>query len=315
MTIVQLKAFLAAFKLGSFTAAAIELDITQASVSELIARLERELDARLFTRGGRRLIPTDAALALRDHAEHAVAAIDHGIEAVRANNALESGTCTFGVLRNAAYYDLSDLVQRFHRRHPKVTVRLVGLNSALVAESIARGEIEAGLVVLPIAETGLKIRPLFRDEVLYATTRRSASKGPVTIEEISRAKLVLYDAYAGWKDPTRRQLLERARLRGLPLEPAIEVEHVETALSLVATGAADSIVSRAIAESASFPPGIDTAPFAEPLYDTIALVQREGAELSPATRKLADLAERTLLAKVREHAGRAAVSSRAADPQ
>jgi hypothetical protein len=37
-------------------------------------------------------------------------------------------------------------------------------------------------------------------------------------------------------------------------------------------------------------------------------VQREGGELSPATRKLADLAERTLLAKVGGHAGRAAVS-------
>ena len=115
---------------------------------------------------------------------------------------------------------------------------------------------------------------------------------------------MLYDAYAGWSDPTRRQLLERARLEGLTIDPAIEVEHVETALSLVATGAADTIVSRTIAESPSFPPGIDVTPFAEPLYDTIALVQREGAYLSPATRRLAELAERTLLAKVGEHEGR-----------
>ena len=126
----------------------------------------------------------------------------------------------------------------------------------------------------------------------------------MSIHEVARAKLVLYDAYAGWSDPTRRQLLERARLEGLTIDPAIEVEHVETALSLVATGAADTIVSRTIAESPSFPPGIDVTPFAEPLYDTIALVQREGAYLSPATRRLADLAERTLLAKVGEHEGR-----------
>jgi DNA-binding transcriptional LysR family regulator len=304
VTITQLKAFLAAMKSGSFTAAAVELDATQASVSELVARLENELGVRLFIRGPRRLTPTDAALALREHAELAVSAISNGIETVAAIRSLEGGTCTFGVLRNAGYYDLSDLVQRFHRRHPKVKVRLVGLNSALVAQSIASGEIEAGLLVLPVEESGLQIKPLFRDEVLYASTRRSPNGGPVTIHAVAQAKLVLYDAYAGWNDPTRRQLLERARLEGLSIDPAIEVEHVETALSLVATGAADTIVSRTIAESPSFPPGIDVIPFAEPLYDTIALVQREGAYLSPATRRLADLAKRTLLAKVGEHAGR-----------
>ncbi|WP_404430435.1 LysR family transcriptional regulator [Microbacterium lacus] len=304
MTLTQLKAFLAALESGSFTAAAIDLDTTQASVSELVARLERELGVRLFIRGGRRLTPTESALALRAHAEQAVDAIDNGVETIRAIHALEGGTCTFGVLRNAAYYDLSDLVQRFHRRHPNVKVRLVGINSALVAESIAAGEIEAGLLVLPVAESGLHIRPLFRDEVLYASARRSLRSGAVTIADVAAAKLVLYDAYAGWNDPTRRQLLERARLEGLTIDPAIEVEHVETALSLVATGAADTIVSRTIAESASFPPGIDVVPFAEPLYDTIALVHREGAALSPATRRLADLAERTLLAQVAGHAGR-----------
>ncbi|MBC7596802.1 MAG: hypothetical protein H7288_23255, partial [Kineosporiaceae bacterium] len=37
---------------------------------------------------------------------------------------------------------------------------------------------------------------------------------------------------------------------------------------------------------------------AEPFYDTIALVQRESGHLSPATRKFAQLAERTLMDKV-----------------
>lgn len=307
VTIAQLRAFLAALELGSFTAAAAELDMTQASVSELVARLEKELEVRLFIRGGRRLVPTAAASALREHAEQAVSAISNGIDTVRAIGSLEGGTCTFGVLRNAAYYDLSNLVQRFHTKHPNVKVRLVGLNSSLVAESIAAGEIEAGLVVLPIEETGLQVKPLFADEVLYASVHRSPANGPVTTEEASQAKLVLYDAYAGWKDPTRKQLLERARLQGLDIDPAIEVEHVETALSLVATGAADTIVSRTIADAPSFPAGIQVTSFAEPFYDTIALVQRDSSHLSPATRRLAELAEQTLLAKVGEHAGRTRV--------
>lgn len=305
MTLAQLRAFLDAYDLGSFTAAATRLQTSQAAVSELINRLEQEYGLRLFVRGGRSLIPTNAAVELRDHALEAVTSFDNSVEALRSMAALDGGVCTFGVLRNAAYYDLSDLVQRFHERYPNIKVRLVGLNSALVAESIAHGEIEAGLVVLPVAEEGLLVKPIFKDEVLFASAVRDPRNGPVTIEEVMAAKLVLYDAYAGWKDPTRKQLLERAQLKGRKLEPAVEVEHVETALSFVATGAADTIVCKAIATGPTFPENVRTVPFAEPMYDTLALVQRETSYLSPATRKMAQLAERTLLAKVGSVQGRA----------
>lgn len=308
VTITQLTAFLAALEDGSFTAAAKTLGMTQASVSELVARLERELGVTLFARGSRRLVPTAAALELRPHAAQAVSAVQNGIDTIQALASLERGTCTFGVLRNAAYYALADLAETFHHRHPNVRLRLVGINSAHVARSIAAGELEAGLLVLPVDEDGLEVRPLFRDEVLYASATRTPEAGPVTIEEAADAKLVLYDAFAGWDDPTRRQLLERARLRGLTIEPAVEVEHVETALSLVAAGTADTIVSRSIAESDAFPSGIRTFPFAEPMHDTIALVQRAGVLLSPATQKLAELAERMLRERLPEHQGRTALS-------
>lgn len=304
MTITQLTAFLAALEHGSFTAAARALDMTQASVSELVARLERELGVSLFARGSRRLVPSAAALELRPHAAQAVSAVQNGIDTIQALASLDRGTCTFGVLRNAAYYALADLAETFHHRHPNVRLRLVGINSALVARSIAAGELEAGLLVLPIDEDGLDVRPLFRDEVLYASATRAARRGAVTIDEVADAKLVLYDAFAGWDDPTRRQLLERARLQGRTIEPAVEVEHVETALSLVAAGTADTIVSRSVAESEGFPAGIRTFPFAEPMHDTIALVQREGVLLSPATRRLAELAERMLRERLPEHEGR-----------
>lgn len=303
MTITQLTAFLAALEHGSFTAAAKSLDMTQASVSELVARLERELDVVLFARGSRRLVPTEAAVELRPHAAQAVSAVQNGIDTIHALTSLDRGTCTFGVLRNAAYYALADLAETFHHRHPNVRLRLVGVNSAHVARSIAAGELEAGLLVLPVDEEGLEVRPLFRDEVLFASATRTSAE-PVDIDEVAGAKLVLYDAAAGWDDPTRRQLRERARLRGLMIDPAVEVEHVETALSLVAAGTADTIVSRSIAESDGFPDGIRTVPFAEPMHDTIALVQRSGVMLSPATRKLVDLAERMLRERLPEHAGR-----------
>lgn len=298
MSIGQLRAFLAAVSAGSFTGAAKELDVSQASVSELIRRLEEEVGAALFVRGGRRLLLTAAGEQLRPHAEGAVSSVAAGVQAVASLSALESGTATFGVLRNAAYYALGDLVQRFHQAHPNVQVRLIGLNSVAVAGSVARGEIEAGLVVLPVEEEGLLVTPLLHDEVFYVSGRRTPEQGPVSLEELAAARLVLYDAHLGWRDPTRRQLLERARLTGLRLDPVIEVEHVETALSLVALGIGDTIVCSSVARSAAFPQRLHLTPFAEPLYDTVALVRREMTPLSPATQELVSLARQLLMSTV-----------------
>jgi DNA-binding transcriptional LysR family regulator len=295
MTLNQLRTFLAVARTGSFTAAAGELHVTQASVSELIRRMEEEYGLALFTRRGRRRMPTSAGDELLPFAEQSVTAADNGGQALRSLRSLDSGVATFGMMRNAGFYLLSDLAQEFHQRYPHVRIRLIGQNSAEVAAAVTVGELEAGLIILPVDDDGLKVTPLMRDEVLYASRELPPRAAPVTIRQLAETRLILYDAHYGWKDPTRRQLSERARRAGLKLDPWIEVEHVEAALNLVARGAGDTMIARAVANSAACPNIIRTVPFAEPLYDTIALIQRQSATLSPATRELARLARRTLL--------------------
>jgi len=294
MTLNQLRAFLEAQRLGSFTAAADELAIAQASVSELVRRLEDELDTQLFIRGSRRLALTTAGQELLPYAQQVVQAAEGGAQAVRALGSLGGGTATFGMPRNADYYLLSSLVQTFHKRYPAVRVRLVGQNSAETAAAIQAGEIEAGILILPIDDDDLSVRPLLRDEVFYISADPRRTAVPVTIQQFAAADLVLYDAHYGWKDPTRRQLAERAQLAGLRLEPMIEIEHVESALKLVAAGAGDTIASGAVVDSPAFPAGLHIARFAEPLYDVIALAQHRARPLSNATREFARLAEDTV---------------------
>ncbi|WP_243787732.1 LysR family transcriptional regulator [Saccharopolyspora gloriosae] len=298
MTLKQLRALVLAARTGSFTTAAAAMGIAQASVSELIRKLEDEHGTRLFTRGARRLVLTAAGEALLPHAEQAVLAADEGAQALRSVRSLHGGVATFGLLRNAGYYLLSDLAQRFHDAYPDVRVRLIGLNSVEVAAAVAAGTVEAGLVVLPIDDEGLEVIPLLRDEVYFATAEADRAREPLGIEDVAAARLILYDAHYGWSDPTRRQLADRAQLAGLKLEPWIEVEHVESALSLVQRGIGDTIVARAVAESPACPAALHTVGLREPLHDTIALVRRRSAALSPASRELARLAQRMILQRV-----------------
>lgn len=294
MTLNQLRAFLAAARLGSFTAAAAALEISQASVSELVRRLEDDYALPLFVRGPRRLVLTPAGNELLPLAEASVAAADHAHQSLRALRSLEGGEVSFGLPRNADYYGLSDLAREFHTRYPRIRLRLMGQNSVEVAAAVASGGLEAGIAVLPLDTPTLTVVPLLRDEVVYVSSDPLRAAAPVTIQDLAERDLILYDAHYGWTDPTRRQLAERAQLEGLRLAALVEVEQVDTALGLVAGGVGDTVVSRAVANSPTFPAGLHTAGFAEPLYDTIALVHRASTPMSVATQELARMATEML---------------------
>lgn len=66
-TLQSLRAFVAVFEHGKVTLAAQIMGITQPQVSRLVAELETELGFQLFTREGKRLVPT--ARAMRFYAE------------------------------------------------------------------------------------------------------------------------------------------------------------------------------------------------------------------------------------------------------
>ncbi len=296
MTLQQLAYFLAADRDGSFSAAAERLHLAQPSLSEQVRRLEAELGVALFVRVGRGLVLTEAGRALRPEAERALAATDRARDAVAEARELRGGTATFGTFGSASHYLLSDLIADFRARHPDVRVRVIGQNSSEVADAVRAGELEAALVVLPIDDRALEVRPAMRDEIVYASADPARRAEPVTVAALARGPLILYDARWGNDDPTRRQLAERAQRAGVRLEPVVEVEELETALDLVAHGVGDTPVPRAIVAGPRFPRGVGVVPFSEPLYDDFAFISRRGAPLSPASRAMVALAERQLAA-------------------
>ena len=296
MTLQQLRYFIATTRHGSFAGAADELLLKQPSVAEQIRRLEAELGVPLFARTKRRLTLTPAGEALRPYAEQALATARDGADAVRAHRTLRGGVASFGLPRNAELYALTDLAAEMHARHPLVGMRLIGQNSAEVADTIRSGALEAGLVVLPVDDEGLDIEPVIRDEVLYATADAARAATPMTFERLLEQRLVLYDAHYGNADPTRRQVNERLQQHGGRLEPQIEVEYLAGALRLAAQGVGDTIVARAAVDGGYLPDGLHTTPFAEPLYDTLAVAKQRNLPLSPATRELVSIALERLAA-------------------
>ena len=293
MNLQQLQYVLATFEHGSFSAAAEALHLAQPSLSEQVRRLEAELGVALFQRVGRGLVPTEAGRALRPHAEAALAAVEAARASVGGVRELRAGTAAFGTFGTARTYLGTDLVEDFRRRYPDVRVRIVGQNSSETVEAIRDGELEAGLVVLPVDDRGLEIRPAMRDEILYVSADPARVQRAMSVKRLASAPLILSEASWGGEDPTRRQLRELSQRAGVTIEPQIDVEDVEVALELTARGLGDMIAPAGVLRRLA-PDTLGWVPFADPIYETFAFTWRRGAELSPATKAFMTFAERRL---------------------
>ena len=286
LSLQQVRCFCATVELGSFSAAAEVLRVSQPAVAEQVRKLERALGIDLFLRAGRGVLPTDAGRAFAEHAVRSLRALEDAAGSVGEFTGLQSGGVALGTFSAPSTWRLDELVASFLARHPGMTVRLVGRNSSVIADRVRRGELEAGVVLLPIDDDKLDVRPLIRDEVLYVSVDPARTQRPATIERLASTPLVFYDAEAADNDPIRRQLAERAQAGGLSLRPRVEVELIDLALRLVAAGLGDTYLPSAYLHAPYYPEGLTTAPFSPPLYDTFAIITRPAARLSPGMREL-----------------------------
>lgn len=289
----QLRCFLATLELGSFTAAAAELGYAQPSVSEQVRLLEQQVNAPLFRRAGRGLVPTEAAWALRPHAAAALASVEEGVRAVGSVREMLTGTVRFGVFKTVHHYMGSELVVDVLSRHPQVRIEFIGQNSAENLEALRRGTLEAAIVSRPRDVQGLAVTNVMREELVYVSTDPERLRAPVSAAALATASLVLPDVTWREEDSTRQLLAQAVQAAGYSLaKPRVEVEAVETALEVAAHGLADTICWKGVLLRLAdrLPERLGWVSLDPPLYEAYAIAHRPVAELSPATRMVVELA-------------------------
>jgi DNA-binding transcriptional LysR family regulator len=293
ITLQQLRYFLSAVEHGSLSAAAEAHFIAQPSLSEQIRRLENQLGVSLFTRTNRKLIVTDAARMLIPHAERAIMAAEEAAASVDPVRNLTGGSVSFGTFSTAPHLLHADLVANFRALHPLVRVRLLGLNSVQVADGVRDGDLEAGLVALPVDDRGLDVSPVeWTAEAVYLSRR--PVRRPVSANELAEAELILPEVRWGDMDPTRRQLLALTQNAGVALRPIVEVESPALALALAERGVGDTVITLPLAHALGSTRTLHWNSLDPPLYETFAFITRRDANLSPAAEVLIRLARQLL---------------------
>jgi len=196
----------------------------------------------------------------------------------------------FGAARN---YAGAGLVADVLARHPGVRVELVGQNSVDVQEDLRRGRLEAAMIAVPSLQSeGMHVQPVARDELVYVSADPERTATPVTAKRLSEAQLVMPETTWRASDSTRIVLRRMLHETGRNPQTRIEVEDVETAIELVGMGLADSVIPRGAAQQLlpRLAPHVGMASLRPRQFDTIAIVHRSRATLSPAAYLMIELA-------------------------
>jgi DNA-binding transcriptional LysR family regulator len=194
LEIRQLKAFVAIAEMGTFTAAALRVHVTQAAISMQIRQLENEVGAKLFVRAPRHVILTEAGEHLLQRARQILREHDAAIEEIAELAGAERGRLRIGSASAMVLTDpLPEILKDLRKQHPRAEISVVSGTSEALVEQILAGELDLAFVSLPVEARGIQTERLSEDQlVAIASPRHSLGKQrTVSAYTLAGEKLIL----------------------------------------------------------------------------------------------------------------------------
>ncbi|TCJ16165.1 LysR family transcriptional regulator [Rubrobacter taiwanensis] len=241
MLLRQIEGFLAVARLGNLSRAAEELFLTQPTLTARLKALEQELGEELFVRTGRGMRLTDAGRVFLPYAERAVASLREGRERIEALREAQSGRLTVAASPGVSTYALPQLLESFVEAHPGVEVSVRTGHSEEVLEMVLREEVQLGLG-RAMRHPDIQSLPLYEDELVLVVSpgHPFAERGEVTLEEVGREHLILFDRTSSYYDLTRAMF----RTAGVSAPRVMELDNIEAAKRMVERGLGVSLLPR-----------------------------------------------------------------------
>jgi molybdate transport repressor ModE-like protein len=295
----QLRGFCETARTGSFSGAARNLDIAQATVWEQIRALEREFDSRLLARHGRGIRLTDDGRLLL----HLIQPLVGGVESLKA--AFEEGkrarptALTVAGNHRVLVEDLAGPLRDYHKRRPEVRMIVLDKPPVPTAEAMERGEIDVGLIQYSDRapqNPAVEYEHAYDLEFLLVTPRRHPlqRKAQVGPDDIVEFPLVMQLAGSPGRlmvDAVLQAhgLLERAR-------PVVESNNVHAIQCYVGLGLGVAVIVRQVPRR-SVPELAFRSMRRHFGIARVAFVWRRGAHVPGHIRDFADTVQRMLKTK------------------
>src|SRR5258707_12024789 len=266
----QLEAFAAVVELGSFSAAAKRLNLTQPAISARIGQLERRLGLGLVERVGRRAQLPVAGGELLPHVRRiedamaaAVAITGHYVQGVAGRVRLRTGA-------TACIYLLPPVLRDLRQRFPELEIVVRTGNTPDILKALEDNAIDAALVTLPATGRMFETEALVQDEIVAVFAPGTEAPAPVTAADLVRHPVLLYEPGGN----ARRVIDDWFRRAGVALKPVMELGSIEAIKQLIAAGLGCGLLPRLAVANGEGAEQLLAPPLSPVLHRQIGLVLR-----------------------------------------
>ncbi len=284
MDVDQLRAFVAIARARRFTRAARQLGTSQPNLSRRLQHLERELAAKLVVRTPTGVVLTSAGERFLSYAVSAIASVDAGRMALDELGGQPRGSVALGSQPTIGAYVLPEALARFHAEQPGILLRLREGLAESIEERLASGELDLGLLNLPVRRVDLTAQKLWQEDYLLAVPaghRLATGDRPIALGEAASEPLVVVDGVA-----STAALVAACEERGARPRIVVEADNLEAVRRMVERGVGIALLPRIMAEAA-VSDRLRTVEVARGgLRRQVALVHRGEAYLTGAARAL-----------------------------
>jgi LysR family nitrogen assimilation transcriptional regulator len=256
MDIKQLEYFVRVAENGSFSRAALALDVAQSALSRQVRALEVELRETLLIRNGRGVALTEAGVRLHAHAVIVLQQMQAARDELGAIKGEPVGHIAIGLPPSMARALTVPLVERFKAELPQAKLSLVEGFTSHMVEWLLAGRIDLAMLYNPDPHPDLQFLPLFSEGLALIGppqhprfTGGSLSQPVLHFSDLTGLPLILPE-----RSQVIRRLLERhAALQGGTLDVALEVSSIPAIVDLVAHGHGFAVLPRSTVQHSAQP--------------------------------------------------------------
>jgi len=230
----ELRYFVAAAETGHFTRAAQQCGIAQPSLSHQIAKLENELNIKLFDRVGRRVALTQAGRRLLEEAAPLLTQLEDLARKMKEEEVADRGRLALGAILTVAPFLLPAAVADFTATHNHVDLQVVENYTGKLLDAVGTGELDGAIVAMPVSGDRFLVQEILQEPVLIAVPagHKLASRRRVKLSHLEdEGFILLHETHC-----LGAHVAGFCRQAGFNARAVCEVGQVSTALELVALG-------------------------------------------------------------------------------
>ena len=285
----DLRYLIAVADTGHFGRAAERCFVSQPTLSAQLKKLEEYLGVPLIERQPRKALLTPAGAEIVTRARRIVEASDDVVAIAQAHREPLAGRLRLAFLPTIGPYLLPVVAPRLRKEFPRLELMLYEYQTATMLERLRAGDIDMGVLALPIDMDGLGAKPLYDEPFVVAAPadHAVATRKQIRIDDLQGATLLLLEDGHCLRD----QALDVCNRIDVQEKQDFRATSIETLRQMVAAGAGLTLMPQLATQgSHAAPRGLVFRPFAKPLPTRrIGAIWRKSSPRAVAIDAVAEL--------------------------